>query len=64
MIFIPQLISLDYDHTFTADPDLWVSFIKAAELRGHRVIMVTWRSGRDPVTGTRDSRSVLHQYGT
>ena len=51
MIFIPQLISLDYDHTFTADPELWLSFIQAAEFRGHTVIVVTWRSDKTPVEG-------------
>jgi hypothetical protein len=36
-------LALDYDGTFTADPDLWLLFIKAAQERGHQVIVVTMR---------------------
>lgn len=38
-----MLISIDYDGTFTADPDLWRRFIADAERQGHRVICVTGR---------------------
>jgi hypothetical protein len=37
------LIALDYDGTYTADPDLWQAFIAAARTRGHRVFVVTMR---------------------
>ena len=37
-------ISLDYDGTFTADPELWLDFVKKAQARGHEVIVVTMRS--------------------
>jgi hypothetical protein len=36
-------IAIDYDDTFTADPDLWDSFIKWAMLRGHCVVCITAR---------------------
>jgi hypothetical protein len=38
-----MVISLDYDSTYTRDPDLWDSFIIAAKSRGHTVICVTNR---------------------
>jgi hypothetical protein len=36
-------ISLDYDATFTADPELWLEFIKTAKTRGHEIYCVTAR---------------------
>jgi FMN phosphatase YigB (HAD superfamily) len=36
-------ISIDYDDTYSADPNLWWGFILAAKNRGHRVIVVTNR---------------------
>lgn len=47
-------ISLDYDHTFTADPDLWRQFISDAQRRGHTVVCVTGR--REPPDFSRDPR--------
>lgn len=35
--------ALDYDGTYTADPELWDSFISACKIRGHRVVVVTAR---------------------
>lgn len=40
---LPKLIAIDFDETFTADPDLWKSFISQAIGRGHKVICVTAR---------------------
>jgi hypothetical protein len=37
------LIALDYDDTFTADPELWASFCRYAQRRGHTVICATMR---------------------
>lgn len=34
---------LDYDDTFTADPDLWRQFVSDALRRGHAVVCVTGR---------------------
>lgn len=36
-------IALDFDGTFTADPQLWLTFIIAAEDAGHEVRIVTMR---------------------
>lgn len=37
-----KFIALDWDNTFTADPPLWLGFIKEAQKR-HRVFIVTAR---------------------
>lgn len=37
-------IAVDFDDTFTADPDLWWSFVELCKARGHRVVVVTYRS--------------------
>lgn len=36
-------IALDYDDTFTADPELCKQFVRSAKLRGHEVAFVTYR---------------------
>lgn len=45
-------IALDYDDTFTSDPELWEFFIEKAKLRGHEISFVTFRweptEGYDP----------------
>lgn len=46
--------SLDYDATFTADPNLWRQFISDAQRRGHKVVCVTGRS--TPPDFSRDPR--------
>lgn len=38
-----MLIALDYDGTYTADPELWDEFISKAIMRGHQVYCVTMR---------------------
>jgi hypothetical protein len=40
----PMTISLDFDRTFTKDPDLWIAFCDLARARGHKVICVTMRN--------------------
>ena len=37
-------ISIDYDDTYTRDPELWNTFILSAKKRGHTVYCVTARS--------------------
>lgn len=37
-------IAIDYDDTFSADPEGWIEVIKLMELRGHKFICVTGRS--------------------
>lgn len=36
-------IAIDFDNTFTVDPELWIGFIQAARARGHEVTVVTSR---------------------
>jgi len=38
-----MLIGLDFDGTYTADPELWDMFIATARSRGHEVIIATMR---------------------
>lgn len=45
---------LDYDDTFTADPDLWRQFVSDALRRGHAVVCVTGR--RQPPDFSREPR--------
>ena len=40
----PLNIALDFDDTYTADPELWDAFIQAAKSRGHTVHIVTMRN--------------------
>ena len=40
-------IALDYDETFTADPEFWSSFVGDAMARDHEVRFVTYRSSAD-----------------
>ena len=40
-------IALDYDGTFTRDPDLWRAFAALAKERGHAVSIVTMRFADD-----------------
>lgn len=43
-------IALDYDNTYSADPDLWNRFAMDASYRGHEVVIVTARDERFDVT--------------
>lgn len=38
-----MILGLDYDYTYTADPDFWDAVIAHAEQRGHAVVCVTGR---------------------
>lgn len=40
-------IAIDYDCTFTADPELWKDFILRARENGHKVFCVTCRRPTD-----------------
>ena len=42
-------IALDYDNTFTQDPELWSHFVNLARVRGHTVTIVTSRHPDLPV---------------
>lgn len=39
-----MLIALDYDETYTRDPEMWDDFIHNARKRDHEIICVTMRS--------------------
>lgn len=41
-------ISIDFDKTWTADPELWRQFLELARSRGHTVVMVTAREDMAP----------------
>lgn len=43
-------IALDFDDTFTADPELWAAFVKLALNRGHQVFCVTARRNTEENT--------------
>lgn len=36
-------IALDYDDTYTKDPELWLEFIRMCQARGHYVRVATMR---------------------
>jgi len=44
-----MLIALDYDGTYTADPELWLLFINQAQKHGHTIICATMRSPQEGV---------------
>lgn len=46
-------IALDWDDTYTADPELWEYFISGAKKRGHKIVFVTCR--RD----TEENREII-----
>lgn len=45
--FQPLHFGIDFDGTFSADPELWRRFIALAESRGHRCYVVTCRRDTD-----------------
>ena len=47
--------ALDYDGTYTADPDLWDKFIDLCEERGHTVTIVTMRYPSEGIGGRVDA---------
>ena len=51
-----KTFSLDYDGTYTSDPELWLEFVKLAQARGHRVVCVTMRHLHEIEDGSFDPR--------
>jgi len=41
-----MILAIDFDDTYTRDPDLWDKFLRAALERGHRVYCVSARHER------------------
>ncbi len=44
-----MMIALDYDKTYTLDPEFWDSFISSASKRGHEVFCATMRHETEPI---------------
>lgn len=48
-----MIIAIDYDHTFSADPEGWSECIRLMQARGHEFVCITGRSDlpiwREPV---------------
>lgn len=42
-----MIVALDYDETFTRDPDTWLAVAKLLQMQGHTVIGVTMRYVRE-----------------
>jgi len=45
-----KTFSIDFDDTFTADPELWAVFVKLGTLSGHRFYCVTARHNTEENT--------------
>lgn len=45
-----MLIAVDYDGTFTADPDFWRQMVALGRARGHEFVCVTGRSDERMLT--------------
>ena len=43
------IIALDYDGTYTADPQLWLDFVNHAKSNGHTVHVVTMRYPQEAI---------------
>lgn len=57
-------ISLDYDDTFTRDPDVWLEFINLMKAHGHTVICVTMRHSSEGAEVVRDLAEHVEIYFT
>lgn len=44
-----KIFGIDYDETYSYDPELFDAFIKLAKDRGHHVCIVTFRDESQPV---------------
>ena len=60
-------IAIDYDDTYSADPELWQMFIVRAHSRGHNCYIVTCRrdteENRQEVYGDADEPSTGLHWG-
>ena len=53
-----MLFALDYDETYTRDPELWDAFITLAKARGHSFICATMRHEHE---GEEIKKNLGHQ---
>ena len=44
-----KLFGIDYDATYSDDPELFDEFIRLAKSRGHHVVIVTYRDELQPI---------------
>ncbi len=51
-------ISIDFDETYTEDPELWNAFIRIAQVSGHTIYCVTARYDHE-----LESRDVANSIG-
>lgn len=56
-----MLLALDYDDTYTRDPEFWNQVIALAVARGHSVICVTARDGDCEIDRGEVERDLAHQ---
>lgn len=52
-----MIIALDYDNTFTRDPDFWDDFVMLARAYDHECVLVTGRSD-DGIMGDEVKKKV------
>lgn len=59
------LIAIDYDGTYTADPEAWAIVISVMKARGHEVIMCTHRhEALEPINMTTPGLNGVMVYYT
>lgn len=57
----PITFALDYDGTYTRDPDLWLEFIRIAQARGHEVLIATMRTFEETQDMCERLTELVHQ---
>ena len=57
----PRTFALDFDDTYTADPELWAAFVKLGISRGHTFYCVTAR--RNTEENTDDINERFDEHG-
>lgn len=60
-----MIIAIDFDDTYTQDPELWLGFIEQAQARGHRVICATMRTraeGENIDQRLKDAVEIVYTY--
>lgn len=57
------VISIDYDDTWTEDPDMWLTIAELMRASGHVVVMCTARVRSDPVEDVPKWIEVFYSEG-
>jgi hydroxymethylpyrimidine pyrophosphatase-like HAD family hydrolase len=58
-----SLIAIDYDGTYTDDPEAWNKVIQVLQAAGHEVICVTMRYGKSQAKLWRSAETILDLEG-